>query len=76
MKDKTYRRLFGETNRQRRQRHNAVAPAAPDHYTARRSRTGDGFEVANTSGLIVAQAFDTIEEAEAWAAENQPRQPG
>lgn len=76
MKDKTYRRLFGETNRQRRQRHNAVMPAAPLSYHAARSRTGDGYEVRDTSCRIVAQAFDSMAEAEAWVAENRPRPAG
>lgn len=58
-----------------RSRHGG-STAAVNSYTARRARSGDGFEVADTSGRIVAQAFDTIEEAQAWAAENQPRQPG
>lgn len=75
MKDKTYRRLFQETPRQTKQRHNRVYEPAhkPEVYTARRNRQGDGFEVVNNAGRVVAQAFDDEAEALVWASDNSQR---
>jgi hypothetical protein len=73
MKNKTYRRLFQETQRQARERHNRPYPAhKPESYTARRNRQADGFEVVNSAGRVVAQAFDDEAEALRWIADNPP----
>lgn len=75
MKDKTYRQMFHETKRQTRERHNRVYEPAhkPESYAARRNRQGDGFEVVNSAGRVVAQSFDDEAEALRWIADNPPK---
>ena len=72
MKDKTYRRMFQETKRQAFERHNRLMPTL-ETYMTRRSRTGDGYEVTNNAGRIVAQAFDDEAEAAKWIEDNPPK---
>jgi hypothetical protein len=37
-----------------------------------RNRQGEGYEIRNTAGEIIACGFDTYEEAEEWIANCKP----
>lgn len=76
MDNRTYRRLFHETKRDAVRRHNRVYVPSVASYSTRRNRTGDGYEVVDDGGRVVAQGFDSQDEADGWRAENQPRPAG
>lgn len=48
-------------------------PKAPETFTAKKSRSGDEWEVVNSRNAVVSNGFDNEQEAEAWIEDQKKR---